>query len=55
MAIGGLDGSTAGAVAKITVHCSAVCTPTGGQGQNVYEFVDGRPRVTTDWAYEGGG
>jgi len=55
MATGGLDGDTAGAVGKITVRCSAVCTPTSGHGQNLYEFVDGRPEVTTDWAYGGGG
>ncbi len=55
MATGGLDGSMAGAVGKITVHCSAVCTPTSGTGETTYEFVDGRPSVTTSWAYEGGG
>jgi hypothetical protein len=55
MATSELDGSTAGAVGKITVHCSAVCTPSSGQGQTTYEFVDGRPSLTTDWNYQGGG
>jgi hypothetical protein len=55
MATGGLDGNTAAAVGKITVHCSAVCTPTTGSGETTYEFVDGRPSVTSSWNYEGGG
>jgi hypothetical protein len=55
MATSGLDGNTAAAVGKITVHCSAVCTPTSGSGESTYEFVDGRPSVTSSWAYEGGG
>jgi len=55
MATNGLDGTTAGAVGKITVHCSAVCTPITGSGETTYEFVDGRPSVTSSWAYEGGG
>jgi hypothetical protein len=55
MATSGLDGSTAGAVGKITVHCSAVCTPTSGSGETTYEYVDGRPSVTSSWNYEGGG
>jgi hypothetical protein len=55
MAISGLEGTTADKVGKITVHCSAVCTPTSGTGQTTYEFVDGRPSVTVDWSYEGGG
>jgi hypothetical protein len=54
MATGGLDGNTA-AVGKITVHCSAVCTPTSGTGETTYEFVDGRPSLTSSWNYEGGG
>jgi len=54
-ATSGLDGSTADLVGKITVHCSAVCTPTSGTGETTYEFVDGRPSVTTSWNYEGGG
>lgn len=55
MAINGLDGSMAGEVGKITVHCSAVCTPTSGSGETMYDFVDGRPSVTSSWNYEGGG
>ena len=55
MATNGLDGSTADAVGKITVHCSAVCTPTDGSGETTYEFVDGRPRVTVGWNYQSGG
>jgi hypothetical protein len=55
MATSGLDGNTAAAVGKITVHCSAVCTPTSGSGETTYEFVDGRPSVTSSWNYEGGG
>jgi hypothetical protein len=54
-AISGLDGSSADKVGKITVHCSAVCTPTSGTGETTYEFVDGRPSVTSSWNYEGGG
>jgi hypothetical protein len=55
MAISGLDGNFAAAVGKITVHCSAICTPTSGSGETTYEFVDGRPSVTSSWNYEGGG
>ena len=55
MATSGLDGNTAAAVGKITVQCSAVCTPTSGSGETTYEFVDGRPSVTSSWNYEGGG
>jgi hypothetical protein len=55
MATSGLDGSMASAVSKITVHCSAVCMPTSGSGETTFEFVDGRPSVTSSWAYEGGG
>jgi len=54
-AVAGLDGSSADKVGKITVHCSAVCTPTSGSGETTYEFVDGRPKVTSSWNYEGGG
>lgn len=55
MATSGLDGNTAAAVGKITVHCSAVCTPTSGTGETTYEFMDGRPSVTSSWNYQGGG
>jgi hypothetical protein len=54
LATGGPDGDTDG-VGKITVHCSAVCTPTSGTGETTYEFVDGRPSVSSSWTYEGGG
>jgi hypothetical protein len=53
MAIGGLDGVTAAVVGRITVHCSAVCTPTSGMGFTTYDFVDGRPSVTSSWSYDG--
>ena len=54
-AVSGLDGDMAGAVGKITVRCGAVCTPTDGSGQIVYEFVDGRPSLSIQFAYGGGG
>ena len=55
MAVSGLDGRTVGAVGRITVQCVAVCTPTNGNGQTVYEFVDGRPSITIQFSYGGGG
>jgi len=42
------------AVASITVRCTAVCTPTNGEGETVVQFADGTS-TTSGWGYSSGG
>lgn len=41
-------------IARITVRCQGVCTPTKGEGETRIDFVDGTNEVST-WGYESSG
>jgi hypothetical protein len=41
-------------VARITVRCKGVCTPTKGEGETRIDFVDGTNMVS-GWGYESSG
>lgn len=41
-------------IARITVRCIGVCTPTKGEGETRIDYVDGT-NVTSSWGYESSG
>ena len=41
-------------IARITVRCKGVCTPTKGEGETRIDFVDGTNQVS-GWGYESSG
>ena len=41
-------------VARITVRCKGICTPTKGEGETRIDYVDGTNQVSS-WGYQGSG
>ncbi len=59
MAATGLDdtgpgGGVGPAVVRITVRCTAVCTPRQGEGETRIDFADGTNAIT-GWGYQSAG
>lgn len=52
--VGGVAGKRRPPVARITIRCSGVCTPTKGEGQTRIDYVDGT-NTTSSWGYESSG
>ena len=46
-----VPGDVQPAIARITVRCKGVCTPTKGEGETRVDFVDGTNQVS-GWGYE---
>jgi hypothetical protein len=50
----GAPGGVRPAIARITVRCQGLCTPTKGEGETRIDFVDGTNQVSS-WGYQSGG